>query len=156
MTGTTPIASIRRIQEQVDAYSDSVSVCDESWKKAHEEAMACFDLEGYISQGIHLFEVILDTDTRWRNLVFYQKVADRTEVREAIRQMFLRWTGPCERVEECIQRFEALGYRVEGADTFRKRCNHAKAILDGLPTTWRGHRIRTESELAQVDFPYPP
>lgn len=154
MNGQAPIASIKRIQEQVDAYSGSVS--DESWKKDHEAAMACFDLEAYISQGIHLFEVILDTDTRWKNLVFFKKVEDRTEVGEAIRLMFLGWTGPCQRVEEWIRRFEALGYKVEGADTFRRLWSHAKAILTGLPTTWRGQRIRTESELAQVDSPYPP
>ncbi len=152
MDGPAPIASIKRVQEQVDAYSGSVS--DESWKKAHEEAMACFDFEAYISQGIHLFEVILDMDTRWKNLVFFRKVEDRPEVGDAIRLMLLAWTRPCSWVEERIRRFEALGYEAEGADTFCKLRSHAEAILHGMPTTWRGHRIRTESELTQVDFPY--
>ncbi len=154
MSEAAPIASMKRIREQVEAYSGAVS--DESWKKDHEEAMGCFHLEAYISQGIHIFEMILDMDTRWQNLVFFKKVQDSTEVADAIRTMFSAWTRPCPWVEQRTREFEALGYRVEGAEAFRKHRSHVNAILGGLPTTWRGHRIRTESELAQIDFPYPP
>jgi len=149
------LPSLRRIEKQVTAYSEAAG-SDEELLKAHEDAMACFDLEARISQGIHLFEMILALDTRWKKLVHSNQISEDAACATAIQALFRDWMNPAQFLEKRIQDFEGKRFDVEGADEFRKNCNHTQAILKGFPTTWRGHRIRRESDLAQCDFPFPP
>jgi hypothetical protein len=66
------------------------------------------------------------------------------------------WLGPCEKVDNRISHFEKLGYTVEGSAEFRKDWEEARQLTRQIPTTWRGQKIYTESELEKIKFPYPP
>ena len=127
MPRTVYIHSISTVGKAVKAYSASVS--DESWKKDHQEAMACFDLEAMLNAGLNLFDTITWMDTAWRTAVLSGKIKHDQVVEEAITDLFKLWAVPCEHVEKRIRGFEKKGYKVEGADKFRRYRAEVEGIL---------------------------
>ena len=134
--------AISFLRHQVSSYSQ----CEggDSWKPHYKEAMACRDLEVRIEVGNALF----------RSLKKYVNGDDGLE--SEILDIVGWWLRPCEAAESGIHFFEAKGYSVEGVKEFRKNRGEAVELVRRLPTKWRGQKIYRKSELAEIDFPFPP
>ncbi len=135
-------ASFSLLRQQVSSYSQYA--VDESLMKAHREAMACRKLEATLQIGLGLYKGL-------------QVLNDATDdIHSEVLDIASWWLNPCEQVESSIKWFEQHDYKVEGAMEFREVCKHARALIQILPTRWKGQKIIRGSELSSSDFPYPP
>ena len=142
------------LRQEISAYSQCAG--DESWKQAHEESMACRDLEALLQVGLGLFRSILKLAPEWRGATVPTNSPTDQGMDSEVFDLVQWWVRPCENVDAHIRRFEGAHYAVDGADEFRGQWEHARGLLAKLPTTWRGQRIYREAELKDIDFPFPP
>lgn len=142
------------LRQQVSNYSQCAS--DESWKQAHEEAMACRDLEALLQVGIGLYRSIEKLAPAPVAGDGSAAQARTGEVESEVLDLFDWWLRPCNNVDAHIRRFESRGYEVDGAKAFRSAWDEVRTMSGRLPTTWRGQKVCRESDLPQIDFPFPP
>lgn len=128
------MSSTRMIQQQVESY-------DDEWKKDHETAMKCRDLEDRLRVGMGLYRFFRGTDELWsRSVQAGREEFDADFVRE-VHSAYQWWLRPCDAMLDAINRIEKQGYAVEGADEFRQAVLTIKRAvnidLDGFIEAFR-------------------
>jgi len=109
--------------------------CDvqgEPWKKQHEEALRCFELEDTLERGVNLFKLLVWLDEALR-LAMARSPSKTTELLPLLRRLedvFQYWLKPCDAVEQVIQQFESSYGPVRNAEEFRRCHAEARWMLD--------------------------
>ncbi len=112
---------------QVQQFCDTIH----EWKRDHDEAMACRDLEQALSLGISLYDLLTTADESAR-LAEATGVADyTTEMVDAFDLLFDRWLEPCECIRSQIEDFEKSGFTVERSAEFIKCVDATLASREG-------------------------
>lgn len=101
----------------------------EPWKKAHDEAMRCYDFENLLGIGVSIFRSLMRVDLEYRTDLYSGKGSFSKVFERDLLGFFRWWLRPCDGVEAALRQFESLGYRVAHAEEFRKCCREAKGIL---------------------------
>jgi hypothetical protein len=112
------------LQAQLEAYRQA------AWQIDHRRAMQCRDLEDWLDFGISLLGAIHKIDARYRERVRSKEQALDRHVVEGIQQLYELWFNPCEHLLREIERFEADGFALENAQSFRDAC--ASSPVPGL------------------------
>ena len=112
-----PMAAI--LHKQAVTYARSVN---DLLMEDHGWAMKCWDAEEAIQLGFALFDAFEEVDSKWRASVKRAK-ADHAEalltVGKLLREVSRIMQDIRPRTLDFIQRVEAQGYNVDGADRFR-------------------------------------
>jgi hypothetical protein len=107
------------------AYADA----PRSWKRDHDAALQCRDLEDTLAVGNWLFGALSRIDDGWHGEVFEGRIPYDPEEEAQIRSFYRGWLKPCEQMLTKIAEFEAQGFEVSGASEFRRNCSEVKGIL---------------------------
>lgn len=137
---------------------------EEPWKTAHEEVNRLYALVSHILFGVSIFRLLIAGEKTWdASVAKGERQPNRSEVDE-INALWRRWLGPCAAVEAAIRDFEAKGYSVEAAETFRKSCQYARnrpeksawrAVVSSPTAGFYGRPARTEADLRKKTTPFP-
>lgn len=112
------------VKRQVRAFKETV----DRWESDHVDAMECLDLEQLLRVGIWLYDLLHETDKRWRTALAEGKAQYDPKVDKAFDEVFDMWLEPCALVDARIKKCESKKYRVEGAREFRERYQRAKSV----------------------------
>ena len=72
------------VRKQLEAYG-------ESWKKDHEEAMQCRDLEDFLAVGVSVYQLIKNREQSWHNLVFEGQIEYDAEEEQELAALHEGW-----------------------------------------------------------------
>jgi len=103
----------------------------EEWKRDHDEAMECFDLERTLCLGIFIYDTLIKLDEEVRVGFLKGTAPFDPQYEKDIEALFEWWLKPCEAVEEKLRKFIARFGSVDRAEEFRKR--HAEAKWAKMP-----------------------
>lgn len=124
----TLVASDRIFRGQLKLYEVQAEQA-ESWKNDHDRAMDCLELDGLVGFGLHLYDWLCRTDNILSRSVLEQKMQFSDQAAKKLAEWYAWWLEPCDSVLKEIDKFEAEGYQVHGADRFRRACQDVRAIL---------------------------
>jgi hypothetical protein len=112
----------------------------EAWKRDHEEAMKCWDLEELVTVGNWLFRIL----TRAENEFYADSRSGRMPLEPAHKQTLLVayriWLAGSIQLLSRVEEFEAKDYQFKGADDLRSHRQEVERILDQQESL--GGRIR--------------
>lgn len=111
------------VYRQLEAYG-------ESWRKDHDEAMACWDWEDAIAVGINIFRMLREREDSWREQVF-RGTRDYTEDdNQDHRARFAAWLDTTEGLlTDNLPQLETRFGKVEVADELRRCRDQVVTIL---------------------------
>jgi len=116
-------------RESIDLYETRTETYAERWKKEHDEAMECINLEELIAFGITIFDLINRLDEIWRRKVHENRIPYNPDVDAAIETLYAKWMGPFDRVMAQVNKFRQAGYNVAGEQEFISAHREVKGIL---------------------------
>lgn len=99
----------------------------ESWKDEHDTALACFELEQLIKDGIRLYEDICRLDEEWHLHVYGNPDSFVQSFSDRLRDLFSKWFGVTSGLLKIFQTAHA-NYAARGfdMDSFSKLCGSYK------------------------------
>jgi hypothetical protein len=115
------------MNESVDRYNRRAE--SEKWKKDHDEAMKCLELEEAIAFGLTIYNLMNRVDEICRLAVHKKKVPYNPDVEKNLTHAFREWFRGSKKLEKILGKFESLGYEVTGAEEFRAACREVGGIL---------------------------
>lgn len=95
----------------------------EAWRRNHEEAMECQDLEEYVSYGISLLRGLQEMDEEAAG-----KTGDPATM-AAFGQLYQQWLAPTAALLSRLEDFKSRGYDVPVLHELRVACAEIKALL---------------------------
>jgi hypothetical protein len=101
----------------------------EAWKKDHDEAMECQDLEDMLGLGIALYHMIRRGDEAWSKKVQAGTVAFDADRAKTIHGAYEWWMIPCDTLLATVQKME-VAFQVEHAEEFRRCVRRVRHLLD--------------------------
>jgi len=115
------------VYRQLEAYG-------ESWKKEHDNALACRDWEDAIAVGINIFEMLRGREQAWRDQVFRGAIAFAEEDNLDHQSRFAGWLATTREVlTENLPLLEKRFGKVEGAPDLRA----SVALADKILSEWQ-------------------
>ncbi len=119
------------VYRQLEAY-------EESWKKDHDEAMACWEWEDAIAVGINIFHMLCEREDVWRDQVFRGVMVHTEDDDLDHRTRFSNWLATTNEVlADVLPSLETRFGLVKGAPELRERAQAADQIL----RAWRAPRL---------------
>ena len=115
--------------EVIDAQLGLYEEQAEAWKTNHHRALDCLDLEAVLGFGLHIYRWLRQADDAWSQAVQTQAKPLRREDAEQLAHWYSWWIKPCDSLLSEIKGFEAEGYEVKEAATFRDACLHVRSAL---------------------------
>jgi hypothetical protein len=120
------VAAHTAIEGQVRLYGKQAG---EQLQRAHEDAMACRDLEDVLAFGSFLFDHLVKLDEAWRGEVFSRLRPFVADEAKTMRVQFEQWHQACTNLEPAVRQFETRGFDVTGATEFRRNCAEVAWML---------------------------
>lgn len=115
---------------------------EEPWKRDHDDAMDCYEIEQVLSIGIHLFRFLVEFETFV--IANGGKSSDRT-VEQQLADCTLRmrsWITASERYAEATSQLATKGYEIKRLEEFRLVLEEAVCIVENS---------ELESEMLPID-----
>jgi hypothetical protein len=101
----------------------------EEWKKDHDKAIECFDLEDFLFTGVRVADGLAVIDEQYRARVFSGKADFSPEYHEVFMETYRFLTEAFQETLETIDRFERRFGEVKYAKEFRSRLDEMRGIL---------------------------
>ncbi len=127
------------LTRQVECFDELVK--DESWKRDHEDANACWELEQVLQFGLTIYRLFMKTDEVISDAILSDRCESPRQARAAFDSLLAWWLRPCETVNRVIRSLEDKGYMVEGAAEFRKHFAEAKWMLTPADKAFAHDRV---------------
>jgi hypothetical protein len=108
---------------------DSLAEQAEAWKKDHDAAMACRDLEEVIAFGNYVFERIRAMDEEWSAEARAAGTMPSEGDAKAVANLYDKWRHCARIAMSQAAVFEKAGHMVKGADRLREFCREVDGIL---------------------------
>jgi hypothetical protein len=136
---TVPDVRFSRVGKHLDVF-------EESWKADHHEAMALYDFQEFLSEGMGLYDWMTERSQDFRFAVFHGLTPPDSQAAENEKRVFERWLRTATECEQQLLTFEAKFVTVEGAVKFRQAVAHVRKFLaEWVPpavSLARGLRVR--------------
>jgi hypothetical protein len=110
--GPTHDARFRSAHKHLDVF-------ESGWKAEHHEAMALYDFQEFLAEGLGLFEWLTERSQDFRWLIFVGKLDADPVAAQNEKAMFQRWLHTAAECERNLEHFETRFGMVEGAEKFR-------------------------------------
>jgi hypothetical protein len=144
---TTADVRFSRVSKHLDVF-------EESWKADHHEAMALYDFQEFLSEGLGLYDWMTERSQDFRFAVFFGLTRPDQTAAENEKGVFEQWLRTATECERQLLTFEAKYVTVEGAVKFRQAVADVRKFLaEWAPpavSLARGLRVRRLSA-AEVD-----
>ncbi len=131
-----------------------LSMFEESWKADHHAAMALYDFQEFLSEGLGLYDWMTERSQDFRCAVFHGLTPPDVQAAENEKRVFEQWLRTATGCEQHLLTFEAKFVTVEGAVKFRQAVAHVRKFLaEWTPpavSLARGLRVRRLS-VAEVE-----
>lgn len=101
----------------------------EGWKKDHDEAIDCYDLEDFLGTGVRVAEGLAIMDEQYRARVFAGKAEFDPKYNELFMETYRFLTDAYQEFLGTIERFEKQFGKVKNAEEFRSRLREMQGIL---------------------------
>ena len=108
------------LQQQLDLYQKQSAQAD-AWKGAHQEAMACRDIEDAITFGLGILYSIQRRNGQWASEVRSGAVQFSWEIAQHFADLYQSWLGFSRHLLQAIDACEQGNYEIDGTNTFRSR-----------------------------------
>ncbi len=119
------------VYRQLEAYG-------ETWKRDHNEAMACRDWEDAIAVGVNIFHMLQEREQAWRDQVFRGAIAFSEDDDLDHRTRFANWLDTTKEVlAEVLPELETRFGAVEGAAALRS----CAALTEKVLLEWQPPRL---------------
>lgn len=112
----------RFLTDQLQAYA-------ESWQNDHDDALACWELEGRIKIALVLFGMIRDLDERLAKDPGVASATSNPSLSAELRKLYLQWERPTPHIAAQLKALWAKGFKVEGGDEFKDAVLDARCLL---------------------------
>lgn len=106
-----------------------LTVFEESWKADHHAAMALYDFQEFLSEGLGLYDWMAERLQDFRFAVFAGLTPPDTHAAENEKRVFEQWLRTATECEQHLLTFEAKFVTVEGAVKFRQAVAHVRKFL---------------------------
>jgi hypothetical protein len=116
----------------------------EGWQRAHREAMACYDLEETIDNGLQLFTWIRHSDVEWTRAVKAGRTKFDLQKAKEIIGHYNWWLEPSASVVQQLEKFVAKGYTFGRREELRQAIELAIAITSLSPERLAASRAERE------------
>jgi hypothetical protein len=126
MTSATALTRRSPVQRQVEAY-------EESWRQAHQAAVACRDCEETITVGISVFRLLNEAALNWRERVIRGTEEFSAEHNQLVQTQFQLWLKVTDNLLGALSPLENQFGVVERADELRACAERARRTL----ATWK-------------------
>lgn len=101
----------------------------EAWKKDHDKAIECYNLEDFLATGVRIADGLASLDEKHRSRVFAGEVEFDQEMHDMLTAAYGGLRDAFESLLETVVRFENRFGCVKNADEFRSRLNEIRGIL---------------------------
>lgn len=125
------------IREQLKLYEEQ----PEKWKRDHDRAMACREVEELIAFGNHVFGRISRLDEHWHGLMFREEIPYSAEFEKDLLDLYRDWLNTSEQLLPSIKRLELDEYVVDGAEQLRDHCEAIRSLLTPDNAFFHPHRL---------------
>lgn len=105
------------------SYSDDA----ESWKPAHDMAMAVYALEDLLRRGLEILASIQKDHDEWQDAVLGGEVRPDLAKDIAFWEMYGWWLRPCSKVQKEVRFFRREGFTIKLAEEFSNACHALRA-----------------------------
>src|ERR1017187_5054576 len=115
------------IQKHLEAYEAT----PEEWKKGHDDAITCFDVQDSIAFGLLILELINETDEQVRTAIYSGKFSDELAAQLTARTENLshKWLKASYAHLEAIATCQHKGYSIERADELQNAVGQIQKII---------------------------
>ncbi len=131
-----------------------LALFEDSWKADYHEAMALYDFQEFLGEGLWLYDWMTERSRDLRALVFHGLRPPDPQATENEKRVFEQWLRTATECERQLLTFEAKYVTVEGAVKFRQAVAHVRKFLaewtPPVVSLARGLRARRLS-VAEVD-----
>ena len=104
----------------------------EAWKPAHDDAMACRDLEEAVDNALGFYRLIHKANKRWAKAIDSGAASFSWSIAEQFAAAYRWWLDGAALLESAIAESERQGFEVEGAQEFRDAIREVSLLpLDG-------------------------
>ena len=106
------------IRKHLEAYQATA----EQWKKDHEDAMQCYDVQDSVKFGLFILDVLhqLDEEIRLRCFKGNEPKDAYAKLCNEVEELYQRWFRTSEVHLEIVASLVSKGHTVEGAEELRK------------------------------------
>jgi hypothetical protein len=101
----------------------------EGWKKDHDRALECYDLEDFLGTGVRVADGLVIMDEQYRARVFSGKEEFDPKYHEMFMDTYRFLAETFRETIGTIERFEKQFGQVKNADEFRSRLSEMEGIL---------------------------
>jgi hypothetical protein len=120
---------------------------EESWKKDHDEALACRDWEDALAVGLAVFRMVWERQDAWRDQVFRGVISYAEEDNREHQARLSNWLATTREVlSEILPGLEARFGTVAGAAELR-RCAE---VVEGVLSAWQPPRLSRSVGLREM------
>ena len=113
----TQMSIIQTIETMIASFQRDAD--HEQWKTAHDQAMACYDLQDLIDLGLQCHAFIERIEKTWSARVDDGSLQYDIKDVKLIQSLYRQWLAPCDHMLAVIKDFESRGFTVRNAPEFR-------------------------------------
>lgn len=106
-----------------------LDVFEESWKADHHDAMALYDFQEFLAEGLGLYDWMTERSGDFRALVFHGLLVPDPQAAENEKRVFEQWLRTAAECEQQLVTFEERFVTVEGAVKFRRALADVRRFL---------------------------
>jgi hypothetical protein len=141
----------RTTRRLLSAYADL-----EPWKRDHDEAQSCLDVEENLAWGVNLYRGLLERESR--KSLQISRDFDQEEAASFFAEMtqfYQMWLNASEVYLDAARSFVGSGYVVDGLDAFEQTVEEARCLLGNLALESEIRPIEELIALAKPENPRP-
>jgi hypothetical protein len=127
MRSGAAMPALRTTRRLLTAYADK-----ESWKRDHDEAQSCRDVEEKLAWGVHIFKGLLDLEARTQSRALKDPSPEAEQLLELMPLLYQFWAEVSEFYLERAREFLGKGFAVDGLDEFQEAVEEARCLVGNL------------------------